>query len=101
MTTFLIMMTIGAILGLILAIASVKLKVEIDSRQETVKDMLPGYNCGACGCPGCAGMAEKIMQEQIHLRACKPAKQQQLDDIADYLANHPDENGVYIKTKMA
>ncbi len=100
MITFLIMAAIGCILGLILALASEAFKVELDERQQTVQDMLPGYNCGACGCPGCAGMAEKIMNEEINLRACKPAKQEQLDDIAKYLEEHPDSNGVYIKTKM-
>lgn len=100
MTTFIIMALIGAFMGLVLAIASDVFKVEVDVRQATVEEMLPGYNCGACGCPGCAGMAEKIMAEEINLKACRPSKQDQLDAIAEYLASTPDSAGNVVKTKM-
>lgn len=100
MITFVIMALIGGVMGLVLAIASVTFKVEVDVRLATVEELLPGYNCGACGCPGCAGMAEKIMSEEINLKACKPSKPEEREAIAEYLANTPDSEGNYIKTKM-
>ncbi len=35
-------------------------KVEADVRVEKVTSLLPGYNCGGCGFPGCSGMAEAL-----------------------------------------
>ena len=40
------MLVIGAVLGLLLSIASKKFKVEEDPRLEVVTNLLPGYNCG-------------------------------------------------------
>ena len=53
----LMMLVLGAVLGLGLGVADKYLKVETDERVDTVTGMLPGYNCGGCGYPGCSGMA--------------------------------------------
>ena len=45
-TAIVMMLILGAILGLGLGIADSKLKVEVDERVEHVTGMLPGYNCG-------------------------------------------------------
>ncbi|WP_256584786.1 (Fe-S)-binding protein [Peptoniphilus harei] len=34
--------------------------VEVDPKVAEVRDALPGANCGACGFPGCDGLAEAI-----------------------------------------
>ena len=49
-TAIIMMFVVGAVLGLILGIASNVFKVEVDERVEKVTAMLPGYNCGSCGC---------------------------------------------------
>ena len=41
------------VLGLGLGVADKYLKVEADVRVEKVTSLLPGYNCGGCGFPGC------------------------------------------------
>ena len=51
----LMMLVLGAILGLGLGVADKYLKVETDERVDTVTGMLPGYNCGGCGYAGCSG----------------------------------------------
>ena len=51
---------IGLTMGLFLAFASKKFEVEIDPNVEKIMDILPGANCGACGYPGCVGLAEAI-----------------------------------------
>ncbi len=55
-----VMAGMGALLGVILAIASRKLAVEINPQVEAVLDVLPGSNCGACGFAGCEGAAEAM-----------------------------------------
>ncbi len=96
----LILFTIGGILGVSLAIASVVFHVEQDLRIEIVNDMLPGYNCGACGCPGCMGMAEKLVENTINLKACKPAKEEELLKIKEYLHNTLGPDGSNVDVEM-
>ncbi len=91
---------IGAVLGLGLAIATKVFHVEVDERILTVNDMLPGYNCGACGCPGCMGMAEKLVGNEINLKACTPAKDDILKEIQTYLNETPSPTGETVEVKM-
>ena len=59
-TTIIVMIILGAVLGLGLGVADKFLKVEVDERVEKVTAMLPNYNCGGCGFPGCDGLAAAI-----------------------------------------
>lgn len=95
-----VLLIVGALLGAVLAVASKKFYVEVDERVETVNSLLPGYNCGACGCPGCIGMAEKLVANTINLKACKPAKEEVLLEIQKYLKDTPDSSGNGIDVKM-
>lgn len=96
----LLLFVIGGLLGLGLAIATKVFHVEVDNRIEEVNEMLPGYNCGACGCPGCMGMAEKLIEGTINLKACKPAKEEVLIAIQTYLKETPGPDGSTIEAKM-
>ncbi len=96
----LLLFGIGAFLGLGLAIATKVFHVEVDSRIEEVNEMLPGYNCGACGCPGCMGMAEKLVEGVINLKACKPAKEEALLEIQKYLKETPGPDGEVVEVKL-
>jgi len=70
----LMMLVLGSALGLLLAIAGKFLHVEVDTRVEQITGMLPGYNCGACGYPGCAGLAEALVNgEAKSPTQCKPS----------------------------
>lgn len=85
---------LGGIFGLGLAIAAEILKVEVDVRIETINELLPGYNCGACGYPGCSGFAEGIIDGDVaKLSDCKPGKDENYDPILAYLAENPGSNG--------
>lgn len=88
----------GLLLGLGLAFAAEIFKVEVDKRLEAVEEMLPGYNCGACGYPGCAGFAEGIVNGEVDkLSACKPGKDEHYNPIIAYLQDHPNPDGSIIK----
>ena len=52
MAAFITLAVMGLLLGLGLAISADYLKVEVDERIQTINDLLPQYNCGACGYPG-------------------------------------------------
>lgn len=93
------MLVLGAILGCGLGIADKYLKVEVDERIEKVTSMLPGYNCGGCGFPGCSGMAEALVDKSMDHIACKPCKADKKQEIIDYLKNTPGPDGSTIDIK--
>lgn len=91
---------VSVILALLLSFASVALHVEEDPRLQDIIDMLPNQNCGLCGNPGCKGMANAILREDSKLSQCKPGDQDMRESIRDYLNEHPDASGEYVKVKM-
>ncbi len=53
-----------------LAVAARAFAVETDPRIELVEAALPGANCGACGYPGCSGLAKAIVEGKVEIGAC-------------------------------
>ncbi|KFZ26682.1 MAG: Electron transport complex protein rnfB [Candidatus Izimaplasma bacterium HR2] len=98
MAAFITLGVMGLVLGLGLAFAADYLKVEIDERIQTITDLLPQYNCGACGFPGCAGFAEGIVEGTVEkLTDCKPGKDEHYNPILEYIKDHPNPDGSLIK----
>jgi RnfABCDGE-type electron transport complex B subunit len=56
--------------GLALSLASKKFAVALDPREEALLKALPGTNCGACGFPGCQGMAKAVLEGEAPTNAC-------------------------------
>lgn len=89
-----LMLVLGAVLGLGLGLANKFLAVEVDERVENVTAMLPGYNCGSCGYPGCSGLAEALVEGSAKsVSTCKPSKPDQRQKIVDYLNEATGPNG--------
>jgi Na+-translocating ferredoxin:NAD+ oxidoreductase subunit B len=76
---------LGLLFGVILALADRFLRVEEDPRIDAVIGMLPGTNCGACGQPGCRGLAEKIVAGLEAPGRCTVSSKAGLEAIADFL----------------
>lgn len=66
----LILSSLGVLLGAGLAWASHLFRVKVDTRVTAVRDALPGANCGACGHPGCDGLAQAIVEGSAPADAC-------------------------------
>ena len=64
---------LGAIFGLVLAVASKIFEVKKDPREEAILGLLAGANCGGCGYPGCGGCAAAILAGEAPVTACAPA----------------------------
>ena len=56
---------IGLLLAGMLVIADKKFHVFVDPKLEKVQDALPGINCGACGFPGCNGLADQPCEPSL------------------------------------
>jgi RnfABCDGE-type electron transport complex B subunit len=52
----------GLFIGVLLAVAANKFKVETNPKIAEIQAVLPGANCGGCGFPGCSGLAEAIAE---------------------------------------
>jgi Na+-translocating ferredoxin:NAD+ oxidoreductase RNF subunit RnfB len=61
---------VGAILATGLAVASAVFRTESDPRVEQLLEALPGANCGACGYPGCQGLAQALAAGVAPAGAC-------------------------------
>ena len=98
---FLVLGAIGIVLAILLVVASKYLYVEEDKRIETVTGLLPGYNCGACGFPGCSGFAEAIVEGKVdRLNYCKPGKEDtNFKPILEFLKQTDDKIEVRLKLK--
>ena len=84
-SAMLTMLVVGAVCGLLLGIASIAFHVEPDHRAEELLAMLPGYNCGGCGYPGCSGMAAALADGSGDVEKCKPSKAEAKAAGADYV----------------
>lgn len=98
----LILLGIGAVLGLGLAIAAKILYVKEDERIEEIAKRLPNYNCGSCGYAGCKALAEAVVTgKEENLRKCKPGKEDlNFKPIIEYLNEHPNEDGSKVKVHL-
>jgi electron transport complex protein RnfB len=84
-----VLAVLGGAFGAILAIASKKLAVETDPRVDAIVEALPGANCGACGYPGCAGLANAIVNDGAPINACVPGKDGVAAEIAKIMGMEP------------
>ena len=93
------MLVIGALLGVMLGVASKVFHVELDEREAKVTEMLPGYNCGGCGYPGCSGLAAALIGKETDTVSCKPCKADRKKEIVDYLNSTPGPDVECLKVK--
>ena len=76
---------LGVGFGVILSIASKFFEVPTDPRVDELIRALPGANCGACGYPGCGGLATALAEGKAPINACGPGGQKTADHIAEIL----------------
>ena len=76
---------LGALFGLVLAIASKIFEVKKDPREEAILGCLAGANCGGCGFPGCAGLAAAIVAGEAPVNGCAPAGAEGAAKIAEIM----------------
>ena len=74
--------SLGLVAGLGLAVASKVFAVYIDPKVAAIDEALLGTNCGACGFPGCAGLAAAIVNGEAAVTDCLPGG----EDVANAVA---------------
>ncbi len=61
---------VGLFVGIFLAFASKVFAVEVNQKEQDIRDVLPGANCGACGYSGCNALAAAIARGDAPANAC-------------------------------
>jgi Na+-translocating ferredoxin:NAD+ oxidoreductase subunit B len=76
---------IGLIFGLLLAMAARFFAVQTDPLVESIKEVLPGANCGACGYAGCSNFAEAVAGGETKTNGCIPGGEETAKAVAELL----------------
>ncbi|MBS4900008.1 MAG: RnfABCDGE type electron transport complex subunit B [Clostridiales bacterium] len=87
----------GIGLGFFLSIMSKRLEVPVDEKEEKIREMLPGNNCGACGYPGCDGAAAAVARGEAPPTLCPVGGPK----IADMLAELTGGDAAEVENKVA
>ncbi len=76
---------IGLLSGILLSVASIVMAVPKDQKQEDIRAMLPGANCGACGFSGCDGYAAALASGEAKPGLCTVGGAKTSQEVAAYL----------------
>ena len=76
---------VGLTFGALIALANHRFKVFEDPRLDILTDLLPGTNCGACGCAGCRAFAEELVEGSIQPAGCTVMGPDDIETIAEYM----------------
>ncbi|MDD3261630.1 MAG: RnfABCDGE type electron transport complex subunit B [Oscillospiraceae bacterium] len=85
LSAVLIVCIIGLICGVVLVVASTFMAVPKDQKEEDIRALLPGANCGACGFSGCDGYAAAMAKGEAQPGLCAPGGAAVAKAISDYL----------------
>lgn len=69
---FLILSSLGLLLGFGLSLAEKKLASNKDEKLIALEAIMPGANCGGCGYAGCSGYAEAVYKNLAKPGLCQP-----------------------------
>lgn len=84
----LVLAGLGFVLGFLIFLVGKYFYVEEDPHIEEVVELLPRYNCGACGYPGCKEMAIGLLGKASKPSQCKPIKKEAQEVLEKYLADY-------------
>lgn len=84
-TPVIVLGTLGLLFGVLLSLASRVFAVVTDPRVDEVLQALPGANCGACGFPGCEGLAKAMASGEAAANDCPIGGQETADKVASIL----------------
>lgn len=87
------MLGLGTGFAIVLLIASIKLKVEVDPKVDAIFQALPKLDCGACGYAGCGQYAKAVLNDAELLGKCAPGGSETAAKIADILNLNISESG--------
>ena len=77
----------GFLFGAILAYASQKFHVDVDPKQQEVREVLPGANCGGCGFASCDAYSQAAAEGKADTNRCVVGGQAVAEKVAAIMGN--------------
>ncbi len=81
LTACAVIAVIGAVIGVLLSVLSEKFKSKIDPKEEKLRSVLAGSNCGGCGYAGCDAYAKAVVYEGADPGLCVAADPAKISEI--------------------
>lgn len=76
---------VGLTFASLIALTHRRFRVDEDPRLEVLVGMLPGSNCGACGCAGCRAFAEQLLDGTTQPAGCTVMGAEDVTEVAEFL----------------
>jgi len=92
LTACLVVGLTGLIIGVLLGVAGNVFSVEVNEKEEKIREELPGNNCGGCGYAGCDALAKAIANGEAAYNACPVGGNPVASKIADILGVESEES---------
>lgn len=92
-----IMLGLGAAFAVVLLVASIRLKVEVDPRVEQINGILPHAECGGCGFAGCSQYAAAVQKDPTLIGKCAPGGASVSAKIAEILNIRMSDQGAPVR----
>lgn len=77
--------SLSLLFGVLLVMTAKLFYVPANPKSEAIREVLPGANCGACGFPGCDGLANAIASGAAMPNACPVGSASTSDEIANIM----------------
>ena len=75
----------GLLFGSLIALTGKLFHVAEDPRKEAIRALLPGANCGGCGCAGCDAYAQAVLEGKAGPAACAVAGKAAAEKIGEII----------------
>ena len=85
LTALLVVGGVGLVMAIVLVVASIVFKVEEEEKTKTIRECLPGANCGACGYTGCDGYAKALALGEAEPNLCIPGSVSVAEKLSEIL----------------
>lgn len=82
---------LGIFFGAMLALVARFFAVHTEPRIDTVREALPGANCGACGYASCTNFAEAVVEGKAPLNGCIPGGGDTSRELGAIMGREPGE----------
>lgn len=87
--SFIALILLFSLLGLLLGYAAIRFKVEGDPIVDKIDSVLPQTQCGQCNFPGCRPYAQAIANGEAEINQCPPGGDAGIAALADLLGVDP------------
>ena len=73
------------VVAFILSLVLVFIEGAVNTKEDKIRALLPGYNCGGCGYGSCDGMAKALADKTGNIDKCRPMKKEEKEKLKEYI----------------